>query len=125
MKKFLFLIIFVLFSNLSFSQLGGEDEVYLGGDFIEAKFQNGGIDKFYDYIIQNFDTSTIEKKGQIVFEFTVNDKGEVKNIKIIRELGDNSSMELIRVLRKAPKWEPASRGGKAVSFNLKMPLTFK
>ena len=125
MKKFLFLIIFVLFSNLSFSQLGGEDEVYLGGDFIEAKFQNGGIDKFYDYIIQNFDTSTIEKKGQIVFEFTVNEKGEVKNIKIIRELGDNSSMELIRVLRKAPKWEPASRGGKAVSFNLKMPLTFK
>jgi len=125
MKKFLVLVVFVLFSNFSFSQLGGEDEVYLGGDFIEAKFQNGGIDKFYDYIIQNFDTSTIEKKGQIVFEFTVNDKGEVKNIKIIRELGDNSSMELIRVLRKAPKWEPASRGGKAVSFNLKMPLTFK
>ena len=29
------------------------------------------------------------------------------------------------VLRKAPKWEPASRAGKAVSFNLKMPLTFK
>ena len=125
MKKFIVLVVFVLFSNFSFSQLGGEDEVYLGGDFIEAKFQNGGIDKFYDYIIQNFDTSTIEKKGQIVFEFTVNDKGEVKNIKIIRELGDNSSMELIRVLRKAPKWEPASRGGKAVSFNLKMPLTFK
>ena len=125
MKKFLLLAIFVLFSNLSFSQLGGEDEVYLGGEFIEAKFQNGGIDKFYDYIIQNFDTSTIEKKGQIVFEFTVNDKGEVKNIKIIRELGDNSSMELIRVLRKAPKWQPASRGGKSVSFNLKMPLTFK
>lgn len=125
MKKFLLLAVFVLFSNLSFSQLGGEDEVYLGGDFIEAKFQNGGIDAFYDYIIQNFDAGTIEKKGQIVFEFTVNDKGEVKNIKIIRQLGDNSSMELIRVLRKAPKWQPASRGGKAVSFNLKMPLTFK
>lgn len=125
MKKFLLLAVFVLFSNLSFSQLGGEDEVYLGGDFIEAKFQNGGIDAFYDYIIQNFDTGTIETKGQIVFEFTVNDKGEVKNIKIIRQLGDNSSMELIRVLRKAPKWQPASRGGKAVSFNLKMPLTFK
>ena len=125
MKKFLVLAVFVLFSNLSFSQLGGEDEVYLGGEFIEAKFQNGGIDKFYDYIIQNFDTSTIEKKGQIVFEFTFNEKGEVKNIKIISELGDNSSMELIRVLRKAPKWEHASRAGKAVSFNLKMPLTFK
>lgn len=125
MKKFLVLAVFVLFSNLSFSQLGGEDEVYLGGDFIDAKFQNEGINKFYDYIIQNFDIKTVEKKGQIIFEFTVNDKGEVKNIKIIRELGDNSSLELIRVLRKAPKWQPASRGGKPVSINLKMPLTFK
>ena len=125
MKKFLFLIIFVLFSNLSFSQLGGEDEVYLGGEFIEAKFQNGGIDKFYDYIIANFDTQTVEKKGQIIFEFTVNENGEVKNIKVVRDLGTNSAVELIRVLRKAPKWQPASRGGKPVSINLKMPLTFK
>jgi hypothetical protein len=125
MKKFLFLIVFVLFSNLSFSQLGGEDEVYLGGEFIEAKFQNGGINKFYDYIIANFDTQTVEKKGQIVFEFTVNENGEVKNIKVLRDLGSNSAIELIRVLRKAPKWQPASRGGKPVSINLKMPLTFK
>ena len=125
MKKFLFLIIFVLFSNLSFSQLGGEDEVYLGGEFIEAKFQNGGIDKFYDYIIANFDTKTVEKKGQIIFEFTVNENGEVKNIKVVRDLGTNSAVELIRVLRKAPKWQPASRGGKPVSINLKMPLIFK
>lgn len=125
MKKFLVLAVFVLFSNLSFSQLGGEDEVYLGGDFIEAKFQNGGIDKFYDYIIANFDTQTVEKKGQIVFEFTVNENGEVKNIKVVRDLGSNSAIELIRVLRKAPKWQPASRGGKPVSINLKMPLTFK
>ena len=125
MKKFLVLAVFVLFSNLSFSQLGGEDEVYLGGEFIEAKFQNGGIDKFYDYIISNFDNKTVEKKGQIVFEFTVNENGEVKNIKILRDLGSNSAIELIRVLRKAPKWQPASRGGKPVSINLKMPLTFK
>ena len=125
MKKFLVLAVFVLFSNLSFSQLGGEDEVYLGGEFIEAKFQNGGIDKFYDYIIANFDTKTVEKKGQIIFEFTVNENGEVKNIKVVRDLGTNSAVELIRVLRKAPKWQPASRGGKPVSINLKMPLIFK
>ena len=125
MKKFLVLAVFVLFSNLSFSQLGGEDEVYLGGEFIEAKFQNGGIDKFYDYIIANFDTQTVEKKGQIIFEFTVNENGEVKNIKVVRDLGMNSAVELIRVLRKAPKWQPASRGGKPVSINLKMPLIFK
>ncbi|CAM3957899.1 energy transducer TonB [Flavobacterium cucumis] len=125
MKKFLVLAVFVLFSNLCFSQIGGEDEVYLGGDFIDAKFQNEGVEKFYNYIVTNFDTTTVEKKGQIIFEFTVNENGDVKNIKILRDLGADSAMELIRVLRKAPKWQPASRGGKPVSINLKMPLTFK
>ena len=125
MKKFLVLSVFVLFSNVCFSQIGGEDEVYLGGDFIDAKFQNGGVEKFYDFIVANFDTTTVEKKGQIIFEFTVNENGDVKNIKILRDLGTNSAVELIRVLRKAPKWQPASRGGKPVSINLKMPLTFK
>lgn len=125
MKKFLVLAVFVLFSNLCFSQIGGEDEVYLGGDFIDAKFQNGGVEKFYNYVVTNFDTTTVQKKGQIIFEFTVNENGDVKNIKILRDLGDDSAMELIRVLRKAPKWQPASRGGKPVSINLKMPLTFK
>lgn len=125
MKNFLLLFVFVLFSNFSFSQVGGEDEVYLGGDFIDAKFQSGGVDKFYDYIIQNFDLKTVEKKGQLIFEFTVNENGEIKNIKVLRDVGTNSALELIRVLKKAPKWQPASRGGKAVSINLKMPLTFK
>ena len=125
MKKGLLLSVFVFFFNLSFSQLGGEDEVYLGGEFIEAKFQNGGMDKFYDYIIANFDIQTVEKKGQIIFEFTVNENGEVKNIRVTRDLGANSAVELIRVIRKAPKWQPATRGGKPLSINLKMPLTFK
>ena len=125
MKKFLLIIGFVSFSNIGFSQIGGEDEVYLGGDFIDAKFQNGGLEKFYDYIIKNFDTKTVEKSGQIIFEFTINQNGEIKNIKILRDLSTNSAMELIRILRESPKWQPASRGGKPVSINLKMPLTFK
>jgi hypothetical protein len=125
MKKFFLLFGFLLFSTFSFSQIGGEDEVYLGGDFIDAKFKNGGIDEFYNYVISNFDNKTVEKSGQIIFEFTVNQTGEVKNIKILRDLGTKSALELIRVLRESPKWQPASRGGKAVSITLKMPLTFK
>jgi len=125
MRKFFLLFGFLLFSTFSFSQIGGEDEVYLGGDFIDAKFKNGGIDEFYNYVISNFDSKTVEKSGQIIFEFTVNQTGEVKNIKILRDLGTKSALELIRVLRESPKWQPASRGGKPVSITLKMPLTFK
>ncbi|MFY0483825.1 energy transducer TonB [Flavobacterium sp. PLA-1-15] len=125
MRKLLFLSVFFLFSSLSFSQIQGEDEVYLNGDLIDAKFQDGDIEKFYNYVIQNFNVQTVEKPGQILFEFTVNEKGEVKNIKILRDLGTNSALELIRVLRESPKWQPASRGGKPISITLKMPLNFK
>jgi hypothetical protein len=122
--KHIFLFIFLTISTLGYTQIGGEDEVYLGGDLIDAKFQGGGIDKFYNFIIENFEVSTVEKSGQIIFTFNVNEFGEVKNIRILRDLGTNSAIELIRVLKKAPKWQPAKRGGKPISIQLKIPLTF-
>ena len=126
MKKIVFTLLISLFVvNFSNAQFGdGGGEVYLNGDLIDAKFQGGGIDKFYDFIIENSDVSTVEKKGQIIFTFNVNELGEVKNIRILRDLGTNSAIELIRVLKKASKWEPAKRGGKPISIQLKMPLTF-
>ena len=126
MKKIVFtLLISLFFVNFSNAQLGGGgDEVYLSGDLIDAKFNGGDFNKFYDYIIENFDNSTVEKEGQIIFTFNVNELGEVKNIRILRDLGTNSAIELIRVLKKAPKWEPARRGGKPISVQFKMPLTF-
>ncbi len=125
MKKIF--IIFVLFFSFNFShaQLGGEDEVYLSGDLTEATFQGGDLNKFYDYIVKNFDTKTVEKKGQLFFSFTINDKGEVKNIKVLKDLGGTSALEIIRILRASPKWEPAKRGGKPVSIDIKLPMNFK
>ncbi len=124
--KNLFLIICLFFAiSNSYSQIDGEDEVYLNGDFIEPKFEKGGIKEFQEFILKNFDAKTVEKAGQLIFEFTINVKGEIKNIKILRELGGTSADEIIRVLRLAPKLEPALRGGKPVSVNLKIPLTFK
>lgn len=125
MKKIFVLIVLLFAFNLSHAQLGGEDEVYLSGDLTEATFQGGDLNKFYDYIVKNFNTKTVEKKGQLIFSFTINDKGEVKNIKVLNDLGGTSALEVIRVLRASPKWEPAKRGGKPVSIDIKLPMNFK
>jgi hypothetical protein len=126
MKRIVFALVISLFAfNFSNAQFGdGGGEVYLNGDLIDAKFNGGDFNKFYEYVIENFNVSTVEKKGQIIFTFNVNELGEVKNIRILRDLGTNSAIELIRVLKKAPKWEPARRGGKPISVQFKMPLTF-
>ncbi len=65
------------------------------------------------------------KKGQLIFSFTINDIGEVKNIRVVKDLGGTSALEVIRVLRASPKWEPAKRGGKPVSIDIKLPMNFK
>lgn len=125
MKKIVVLLILCFAFNTSQAQLGGEDEVYLSGDLTDATFQGGDLNKFFDYVIKNFDSKTVEKAGQLIFSFTVNEKGEVKNIKILKDLGGTSAIEMIRVLRASPKWEPAKRGGKPISIDIKLPITYK
>jgi hypothetical protein len=125
MKKIVSIIVLFFAFNLSHAQLGGEDEVYLSCDLTDATFQGGDLNKFYDYIIKNFDTKTVEKKGQLIFSFTINEKGEVKNIRVVKDLGGTSAIEIIKILRASPKWEPAKRGGKPISIDMKLPMNFK
>ena len=61
----------------------------------------------------------------MVTTFTVNELGEIKNIKVIQFVDVESATEIIRVLKNAPKWEPATRGGKPISIEIKFPLNFK
>ena len=118
-------VLFFAFPLSSIAQIGGEDEVYLNGDFIEAKFNGGGMDKFYDFINKEFDFSKVTKKGKMIAAFTVDVDGNVKNIKVVQLIDIESATEIIRVLKKCPKWESAKRGGKPVSIEIKIPLSFK
>lgn len=123
MKPLHFLLLLLSFS--CFAQIGGEDEVYLGGDRIDAKFNGGGMEKFHEFINAEFDYSKVTKPGKMVGAFTIDTEGNVKNIRIVEFFDMESATEFIRVLKKCPKWEPAKRGGKAISIEIKYPLVFK
>ncbi len=123
--KLVRIVFFVLFPMVGFSQIGGEDEVYLGGDRVEAKFNGGGIEEFSKFIKKEFDYSKVTKAGKMVGAFTVDVDGTVKNIKIIEFSDIESATEFIRVLKKCPKWKPAERGGKPISIEIKYPMVFR
>jgi len=123
--KLMPLLFFMLLPMAALSQIQGEDEVYLKGDRIEAKFNGGGIDEFTDFIHKEFDYTKVTKPGKMVGAFTVDVDGSVKNIKIIEFFDVESATEFIRVLKKCPKWEPAKRNGKAISIEIKYPMVFK
>jgi hypothetical protein len=125
MRILLLIAIFLIFPFVSNAQIGGEDEVYLNGDRIEAQFNGGGMDKFYEYINKEFDFSKVTKKGKMIVAFTVDIDGSVKNIKVVQFMDIESATEIIRVLKKCPKWVSAKRGGKSISIEIKLPLDFK
>ncbi len=123
--KFSILSAFLMLLPLTaFSQIQGEDEVYLTGDRIEAQFNGGGIENFSKFIDKEFDYSKVTKAGKLEVTFTIDEEGNVKNIKITQILDIESATELIRVLKKCPKWEPAKRGGKPFSVDIKYPMVF-
>ncbi|QBZ97593.1 energy transducer TonB [Flavobacterium sangjuense] len=122
--KLIKLFLFVLLPISGFSQIGGEDEVYLNGDRIEAKFRGGGIDNFTAFINRNFDYSKVTKAGKLEGAFTIDEQGNVTKIRITQVLDLESATEFIRVLKMCPKWEPAKRGGKPISIEIKYPMVF-
>ncbi|WP_313808077.1 Imm64 family immunity protein [Flavobacterium sp.] len=125
MKKLYAVILFMFAFNMGFAQLGGEDEVYLDGNKIEAKFQGGDLNTFAQFVYGKLDMSKIEKEGQLICSFTINEEGAMKNIRIVKDLGGNSAIEMIRVLQLSPKWQAATRNGKPFSTTYKIPFTFK
>lgn len=123
--KWLFFIVFAFLPILTNAQIEGDGEVYLTGDRIEAKFNGGGIESFSEFIRKHFDYSKVRKAGKMVAAFTVDIDGSVKNIKLVEMIDSESAMEMIRVLNLCPKWEPAKRGGKPISIEIKYPMVFK
>jgi len=123
--KYLYLLFLFLIPVIASAQIQGEDEVYLKGDRIEAKFNGGGIEEFQGFVKGNFNYSKVKKAGKMVAAFTIDVDGSVKNIKLIEYIDAESAAEMIRVLNICPKWEPAKRNGKPISIEIKYPMVFK
>jgi hypothetical protein len=122
--KQLTILLLLFFPPIASSQIGGEAEVYLTGDKIEAQFNGGGIEKFSEFVQGQFNYSKVKKAGRMIASFTVDVDGSLKNIKLVQMIDVDSGVELIRVLNKCPKWTPAKRGGKPISIEVNYPMVF-
>ena len=124
MRPYLFFIL-LLFTTTVTSQIQGDGEVYLQGDLINPKFKGGGLEKFYDFVNQNYDFGKVKKQGKMLVSFVINQNGEVTDIRIIQLIDVESATEMIRVLKNSPKWDPATKNGNPTSITIKFPFEFK
>ena len=128
MKKILFLAIAfftIQIVSAQESELLMETELVTSPDVSNPRFNGGDFNKFYEFIDQEFDYSSVKNAGNILVSFTVNELGQVKKIKVLEFPNVEAASEIIRVLNKSPKWEPAIRAGKPFSVEIKIPLVFK
>lgn len=131
-KLILFLLIIVMGSVNTFAQDVPEvlpekteydaDHIYEQSD-TKPDFP-GGIKKFYEFVGKNYRVPKDDNlKGKVVVKFVIEKDGSLSNMKIVRDIGSGTGKEVIRVLKKSPKWIPGEQDGKPVRCQFEIPIS--
>ena len=89
----------------------------------------GGFDAMFDFINANlvYPQEAIDAgiEGRVFVGFVVEKDGSVSSIKLLRGIGYGCDEAAMDVVRKMPKWKPATQRGKPVRVQYQLPLNFK
>lgn len=120
----------LLFSNMVFAQESNENKsegnsttYNTAGIEVKPEFP-GGIQEFYKYIAKKFRTpNKLNSGGKMLVEFVIDKDGSIVDINVTKDLGYGTDKEIIRVLKKCPKWIPGMQNGKNVRVFYRLPLS--
>ncbi|SFW60322.1 TonB family protein [Chitinophaga sancti] len=120
-------ISFSLSASLSAADLSGKESCILPVE-PTAEYP-GGSEAMEDFFKKNsryaLDPGTRNMRDRIFVQFTVDERGIVRNPAIIRP-GKHPVLEkeAIRLVRLMPRWKPCLQGGKLVAVQWNLPLNF-
>ena len=63
-------------------------------------------------------------QGKVFINFTVDRKGKLRDLKIVRGIGSGCDEEVIRVLKLSPDWTPGKVYGIPVDISYTIPISF-
>ncbi|GAC1376987.1 MAG: hypothetical protein NVSMB30_23180 [Hymenobacter sp.] len=89
----------------------------------------GGTQAFFDWIEKNQQYPPLARKrkieGKVMVEFVVQTDGSLTDSRVIRKMGSGLDEEALRLIRAAPKWEPALFQGKPIKQKMILPVLFQ
>lgn len=85
----------------------------------------GGIEKFYEFIRNNYIAPSKGVKGNVYVTFIIEKDGSLSDIKVLRDLGYGTAAEVIRVMSKCPNWIPGEQKGQKVRTTYSLPIPIK
>ena len=87
-----------------------------------------GMESFYKYIEENIRRpDTLERSGQatVIISFIVKISGNPDRIIIVESPGQPFSDEAVRLIKKGPRWKPASENGVIKEEEVRVKVVFK
>jgi protein TonB len=91
-------------------------------------FQGGGLEGFRIWVMENLRYPEIAVKngvsGKVYIRFTVNSRGFVQDVEVLRAADPALAEEALRVVSSSPRWSPGKRGIKTVNVVFTMPVNF-
>lgn len=86
----------------------------------------GGEDIFKRYVRENLVISSPSASGEIEVEITITQKGEGKNIKILKPISgcDACNEDVVKLIKSVKSWQPATLDGKAVEKSLHLVISY-
>ncbi len=91
------------------------------GDFDTPAVFRDGSSFFQAYISPNFVYSEkmSQKSAVVHYEFTVGEDGKISDVTVTSSTDEDFSKELVRVIKRSPKWTPATKDGKPVPYTVR------
>ncbi|WP_185281306.1 energy transducer TonB [Hymenobacter sp. NBH84] len=89
----------------------------------------GGTDAFFEWVQQNQRYPALARQrkiqGRVMVEFLIQPDGSLTDVKVPKRLGSGLDEEAIRLIKAAPKWDPARFQGKPVRQKMVLPIVFQ
>ena len=108
---------------------GQDDEVPSSVVDVKPKFLGGDEIQFSKWVFGELQYPADARKdrlqGRVILRFVVNEKGYVRDVKVIKGVTPSLDREALRVIAMSPRWTPGSKNGKNVKVTYVFPVIFK
>lgn len=87
----------------------------------------GGMDAFRKFLMKNLrqpEDLMEEEKFLVLVSFVIDNEGNITSIQIDKSGRPDLDKEVVRVVKKMPKWNPGRQNGKNVAVHFRLPVTF-
>ncbi|WP_204378298.1 energy transducer TonB [Hymenobacter lapidarius] len=89
----------------------------------------GGTAAFFEWIEKNQKYPLLARQrkiqGKVLVEFVVQTDGSLTDARVVKKMGSGLDEEALRLIKAAPKWEPASYQGKPLKQKMILPVLFQ